>query len=223
PIYYWPFATVGLIVANLLCYVVAWEMIDAEELMALWWMLPLGYGITPVQWLTSFFMHADVMHLVGNMVFLWVFGLVVEGKLGWWKFLACYMGIGLAESLLVQIVFLGRDEVSFALGASGAIYGILLMAVIWAPRNEVQCLVFFRFVGSTFDVPIVMLAAFYLGFDILNMVLGYIGTQSVLSSGFLHAVVAMLGAGLGVALLKLQLVDCEGWDLFHAWSDTDQQ
>src|SRR5690606_35824232 len=149
PIYYWPFATVGLIVANLLCYVVAWEMIDAEELNMLWWMLPLGAGISPVQWLTSFFMHASVTHLVGNMIFLWVFGLVVEGKLGWWKFLACYLGIGLVESILVQIACLGLEEVNFALGASGAIYGLMLMSVIWAPRNEVQCFVIFRFMGST--------------------------------------------------------------------------
>ena len=51
----------------------------------------LGDGIHPLQWLTNIFLHAGFFHLVGNMIFLWTFGFVVEGKLGWLPFTALYL------------------------------------------------------------------------------------------------------------------------------------
>ncbi len=59
------------------------------------WGLTHGEGLHPVQWVTNNFLHGRIFHLVGNMIFLWGFGLVVEGKLGWWRFLLVYMGIGI--------------------------------------------------------------------------------------------------------------------------------
>jgi membrane associated rhomboid family serine protease len=219
PIYYWPFATVGLIVANVAAYVVAWQMIMADEMAAQWWVMMHGEGLTPLQWFTSMFMHGGFMHLAGNMVFLWVFGLVVEGKLGWWKFLACYLGIGVLQSAVEQVLFLGVSEPSGSYGASSAIYGIMLMAVIWAPRNEVTCLLLIRFVPGTIEIPIAFLAALYLGFDMLHVMLGYMNSGSLMGTGFLHAMGAFLGAGVGIALVKTDAVDCEGWDIFSAWDD----
>ncbi len=57
------------------------------------------------------------MHLVGNMFFLWGFGLVVEGKLGWWRFLLLYLTIGAIYSVIIQTSMLGATE-GGALGAS---------------------------------------------------------------------------------------------------------
>ena len=91
PIYHWPIVTVGLIVVNTLIFVMGLQ--NVEPLL-----LQFGHGLYPTQWLTNIFLHADILHLLGNMVWLWAFGLIVEGKLGWWKYLLVYLGIGIAQS-----------------------------------------------------------------------------------------------------------------------------
>lgn len=69
------------------------------------------------------------------MVFLWVFGLVVEGKIGWWRFLVCYLGVGVGQSLVEQILTLPLHGVNVRSGgASSAIFGIMAMAAI-GPRS----------------------------------------------------------------------------------------
>ena len=70
------------------------------------WMLSFADGMHPEQWLLSIFMHAGWMHLIGNMIFLWVFGLVVEGKLGWWRFIPCYLAIGMGQMGIEQFAML---------------------------------------------------------------------------------------------------------------------
>ena len=87
PIYHRPFATIGLIAANVLLFIASWQGQMGG------WLLQLGNGLHPVQWWTSAFYHYGVMHLLGNMVFLWTFGLIVEGKLGWWQFLPLYLAL----------------------------------------------------------------------------------------------------------------------------------
>jgi membrane associated rhomboid family serine protease len=146
PIYYRPFMTIVLIVVNIICF--GWEMqSDIEAIEP--YMLVFGDGLHPSQWITSLFMHASISHVVGNMVFLWAFGLVVEGKLGWWKFLLSYLLIGAIESMMSQVLMLWSDY-GHALGASGAIFGLLAMCLVWAPKNELHCFYWYVvFVGTT--------------------------------------------------------------------------
>lgn len=212
PVYYWPFATLGLVVANVLIFVgmASGAIPNPEE-----WLLSYGDGLHPAQWVTNFFTHGGIEHLVGNMLFLWVFGIVVEGKLGWWKFLACYFCIGVVHSLLEQIVMLGYDgDVPGALGASAAIFGVMAMATIWAPMNEIT---FFYLLGvrpGTFDVSIAVMATCY---TMLEFVYVFIfGTSA--GSSLLHLSGFAVGLPLGIVLLKTKAVDCEGWDAFHVWS-----
>src|SRR5437879_9699033 len=91
PIYHFPWATLGLIGVNtaVLGVLIA-SAPDIEWIEP--YLLTYGDGLHPVQWVTSAFIHAGIGHLVGNMIFLWAFGLVVEGKLGWWRFLLVYLG-----------------------------------------------------------------------------------------------------------------------------------
>lgn len=207
PIYYWPYTTVGLIVVNSLIFIslLAGLLPNAEG-----WLLFYGEGLTPFQWLTSMFIHGSLMHLLGNMLFLWVFGLVVEGKLGWWKFLCCYLSIGILQSAMEQTIQLILHGEGASLGASSAIYGIMAMAAIWAPKNDVSVFYWmFAFLMGTIEVPIMMLAGFYIGFDLLlTPVLGFN------SSSWLHIGGVLIGTPLGIALLRMRVVDCEGWDLF---------
>ena len=108
PIYYFPFATIGLIVVNVFCFLLT--RMGSIEAVEVWgpWSLQHGNGLHPLQWVSSNFIHMGFMHLIGNMVFLWGFGLVVEGKLGWWRFLAIYFGIGLAQCAIEQTIMLGH-------------------------------------------------------------------------------------------------------------------
>ena len=98
PIYHRPIATIGIIVVNVLAFLL-FPYQDHEE-----WTLVLGDGLHPLQWVTNIFMHAGFFQLAGNMLFLWTFGLVVEGKLGWWAFLLVYLGLGVSESAGMQLV-----------------------------------------------------------------------------------------------------------------------
>ena len=68
--------------------------------------LALGDGLHPVQWVTHNFLHIGIGHLVGNMIFLWAFGMVVEGKLGPFSYLLVYLLIGTLHGALTQTLFL---------------------------------------------------------------------------------------------------------------------
>lgn len=97
PIYRRPWGAVLLIVLNTVLFAAG----PQAEVVLVW-----GDGLHPGQWFLSTFAHASLSHLIGNMVFLWVFGLVVEGKVGLARFVAIFVGIGMAESALEQTIML---------------------------------------------------------------------------------------------------------------------
>ncbi|MGH7139280.1 MAG: rhomboid family intramembrane serine protease, partial [Pirellulales bacterium] len=144
-----------------------------------------------------------------NMVFLWAFGFVVEGKLGWRRFTAVYLGIGVVQSALEQVCMLGADG-GGSLGASAVIYGLLAMAMVWAPSNELSCVFIAGFRPITFDISILVLSMIYIGIEIVTAALDGFGW----GTSMLHLSGAALGFGLGTWLLKTDRVDCEGWDLY---------
>lgn len=203
PIYHAPWATVGVILLNVTLQIWSsatdYEYIDP---------LIIQYGTwMPHQWLTSAFLHAGWLHLIGNMVFLWVFGLVVEGKVGWWRFLALYAAIAMASGLLEQTIMLGADGGS--LGASGVIFGLLAIAMVWAPDNEIDCLLLLYGIRYI-ELPIKVFACIYLGLQFIEAAVGGFG----ISSAVLHLIGAGAGLPIGILMLRRGWVDCEGWDWF---------
>ncbi|MEQ8835286.1 MAG: rhomboid family intramembrane serine protease, partial [Lacipirellulaceae bacterium] len=213
PLYHLPFATVGLIVANVVLFLcAAFGPIYVDD----GWLLEYGTGVHPVQWFTSRFMHADLGHLLGNMFFLWVFGLIVEGKLGWLRFLCVYFAIAIGQAALEQVVMSGYSGVTpGSLGASAGIFGLMVISCIWAPVNNINVLVWFAFlIVFTFEVMVGVFAAFFVGLDITMWLIfgGYAG------SSILHLMGGFLGGILGVVMLKRNMVDCEDYDLFSYWS-----
>lgn len=96
----------------------------------------------PVRWtlLTSMFLHGSWMHLLGNMLYLWIVGDNVEEVLGPFKYFVVYIACGLMGSL-AQILGNPASDIP-NLGASGAIAGIMGAYVVWFPRNEIRVLVF---------------------------------------------------------------------------------
>ena len=154
-------------------------------------------------------MHANFMHLFTNMCFLWAFGLVVEGKVGSFKFFGLYIAMGVLYGALVQIpMFLISGE-SGALGASGVIFAIMMMALLWAPENDVECFYWFFLFTGTADIKIVKLAGSFLALQIVFLWLGGFS----MSSEMLHMTGALIGAPVGLLFLRNECVDCEDWDL----------
>ena len=212
PLYHFPWATLGLIATNtavLVGLIAAGDDLDGIEN----WLLVYGQGLHPLQWVTSAFIHAGVGHLIGNMIFLWAFGLVVEGKLGWWRFLLVYLGLGIVQNAFEQSVSVWFSE-GASCGASGIIFGIMSMCLVWAPENEMNCVGWFFIRPFTFDIRILWLAVLYIGEEVLMTW----WSGFAVTSELFHSLGAVLGFGLGVIMLKMNWVDCEGWDLFSVIS-----
>ena len=100
--------------------------------------------------ITSMFLHASLLHVGGNMLFLWIFGNNVEDHLGEIKFLMLYFASGIAGSLLQ--VYINPTSTIPTLGASGAISGVLAAYVLYFPRARVLTFIvpFFIFTLSAY-------------------------------------------------------------------------
>ncbi|MEZ6069510.1 MAG: rhomboid family intramembrane serine protease [Pirellulales bacterium] len=148
----------GLIAANIAVFIVTLAPNGLGDDLV----LHFGNGLHPTQWLTAAFMHIDIFHIVGNMMFLWPFGLVVEGKIGWWRFLLVYLGIAVTANFIFQVAMLG-STFQYALGASTAIYGLIGVSIIWAPKNELDVVYFvwvmFVLRTGTTEIAIMFFAA----------------------------------------------------------------
>jgi len=206
PIYHWPFATGGLIVFNSLVLVLQYSFSGFNE----WGVLHFG-TINPITWFTSMCMHGDVFHLLGNMIFLALLGWIVEGKIGWWRFLIVYFVAGVSTGALIQIMMIFGNGT--ALGASGAIFGLLAIAMVWAPENEVRFwyagIFFFYPVAGFFDVGMSTLAFVMIGLEFVKAAFTWFSMSSALA----HLLGAIPGFVIGYCMIKFRMVDCEGYDL----------
>lgn len=179
--------------------------------------LQYGRGLLPWQWITSNFLHADIFHLIGNMIWLWTFGLIVEGKIGWKHFLFVFFGIGISECFIEQTLMLFSYPTpwSCSLGASSIIFGLMAISMLWIPANDIQCLI----IIWPWSFPAAGLGGFYL---IYSVVLGLMfygeGVLETPGTDLLHALGGVIGVGVGMAFLKYDLVDCDNWDIFSVWA-----
>lgn len=215
PLYHYPITTVGLIITNIVCFGVMVSSGQPDS-----WVLEFSH-IDPIEWVTNMFAHAGPGHLLGNMFFLWGFGLIVEGKIGWARTLCVYMIIGIVESAIIQaIMCAGGATEGGALGASAAIMGFMAISLIWAPKNEVKLFLFFWFVlivrAFVWDVTVMMFACVYLALDLASFLI----IDQGVGSAALHLTGALVGLGVGVLFVKRDWVDCENWDLFAVMAGT---
>jgi membrane associated rhomboid family serine protease len=89
--------------------------------------------------LTSMFMHGSLLHLLGNVWFLWIFGDNIEEDLGHGRYVAYYLVCGLLASLSHVLVALGTDSAEIpSLGASGAISGVMGGYLLLHPKRRVR-------------------------------------------------------------------------------------
>jgi membrane associated rhomboid family serine protease len=156
-----PVVTVALIVANALVWF--WELkspgVDLHVIRDGFYPctidgpchVPAPFAVQPLPWyegvFTGMFMHASWEHILGNMLFLWIFGNNVEDALGKVRFVVWYLAAGIAAMAVqsaVTLAFGSAQDASIPnIGASGAIAGVLGAYFVLLPRARVLTLIFF--------------------------------------------------------------------------------
>ncbi len=117
--------------------------------------------------LSSMFLHAGWMHLIGNMLFLWVFGDNIEDSMGHWRFLLFYVICGVIAGL--AHAFAQADSVNPLVGASGAISGVLGAYLMLHPRVKILVLAFARI---PLRLPAYLIIGAWFGLQVFNIVSG---------------------------------------------------
>lgn len=176
-----PAMTVLLILLNVLVflYETSLTLPDREALIRTYGLVPrdllriwssfapdVSGGYLPL--LTAIFLHAGWLHLLGNMLFLWVFADNVEDLMGPWRFLTLYAGAGMVGNLAHAMA--NPASALPAVGASGAVAGVLGAYMISFPRARVLALVPVLFFLTTAEVPAVFFLALWF---LLQLVSGF--------------------------------------------------
>ena len=127
--------------------------------------LPPGLERIPAEatLVTSLFLHGGVAHLVGNMLYLWIFGDNIEDSMGHLRFVVFYLLCGVAASL--AHAFVEPASTMPLVGASGAISGIMGAYVVLHPRVKVLVMVMFPF---TVRLPAFVMLGGWIGVQVLN-------------------------------------------------------
>ncbi len=135
----------------------------------------LGQAFEPL--LTSIFLHGGWMHLIGNMWFLWIFGDNIEDYLGHFQYLLFYLICGIGAGVVHTIANLASTVP--AVGASGAISGVMGAYIVLFPRSRVVTLVPLLFFFFTVQLPAVVI----LGYWFLIQFLSGLGSLGVPGAG----------------------------------------
>lgn len=151
-----PSANYALIGINFLCFFAFSEQFGGAVVETFGRRYLYLHAQTPVfhQFFTYQFMHASPMHILGNMLFLWVFGNAVNSKMGNWSYLMFYLAGGVFAAWGYALT---ESGVSVLLGASGAVAAITAAYLVLFPRSRVTVLVWFFFFIHFFEWPAMIL------------------------------------------------------------------
>ncbi|MGH9974929.1 MAG: rhomboid family intramembrane serine protease [Nitrososphaeraceae archaeon] len=204
-----PYVNYGLIFVNVVVFI--WELsftsnftdpIATQELFYTYGSIPrfvLSGDVVSI--ITSMFMHGGIAHIAGNMVFLFVFGDNIEDKFGHLKFLLIYLLWGILAAYAHSLVATDNTNALIpAVGASGAISGVLGAYLVMFPRAKIFTVVFAFFI-TTIRIPAI---AFLPIWFIMQLVFGFIFPQSGGVAYFAH--IGGFVAGLGTAYVWKLLV-----------------
>lgn len=130
------------------------------------------YSQFPVQLsiFTSMFIHGDILHLLGNMLYLWIFGNNIEDSMGHFRFVIFYLLCGAAASFTHIILNINSDIPM--IGASGAIAGILGAYLMLYPRARVLVLIWLLIFIRTIWIPSVIVLGLWFILQIYSAGLG---------------------------------------------------
>jgi len=160
--------------------------------------------------LTCTFLHGGFFHLAGNMLFLFVFGRAVNSWLGTLRFLALYLLLGFIASL-GHALFSG-DNFAGLVGASGAISGVMGLALALFPKHNVRILYWLRYRAGTFEIAAFWALIFWFGWDLIQLLL--LSPEGGGGVAFMaHIMGFIAGVGAGILMLACGLAQRHGTDL----------
>ncbi|MFC3570465.1 rhomboid family intramembrane serine protease [Paracoccus sp. TOH] len=164
-----PYVTTGLIFLNLVLFLVTMPWAGGQ--VGLWDRLALyPVAIMHGEWLwglvTHMFLHAGIMHIAGNMLFLWVFGDNLEDQMGHAGFLVFYLACGLAAAA-GQIAAEPMSGIPMV-GASGAIAGVMGGYLLMFPRARVDVIAIIIVIIRRFTIPAWVLLLAWFGLQLLS-------------------------------------------------------
>jgi rhomboid family protein len=141
------------------------------------WAQRVGFPVDDYwPFLTSLFIHGGWLHLIGNMWTLWVFGVHVEDRMGPWRYLAFYLLCGIAAG--ITHTFVNAGSTIPAIGASGAIAGIMGAYLVMFPRSRVIVMIPIIIFPFIFDFPAVLFLLYWFGLQLLSGTLALTATQA---------------------------------------------
>ncbi|MDH2325824.1 rhomboid family intramembrane serine protease [Cereibacter sp. SYSU M97828] len=166
-----PYVTYALMAANIAVFLLSWFGLDEAALGWFW----VDWGLVPAAvtegqqlwgFVTSMFLHGGWMHLIGNMLFLWIFGDNLEERFGRARYLGFYLASGLAAGLL-QVASDPGSTVPMV-GASGAIAGVMGAYLLLFPRAKVDILLILIVFFKVFSIPAWIMLGLWFGLQVFN-------------------------------------------------------
>lgn len=198
---YIPFVNYIFVAGNILAYFF-WQQ-PTEEFVRHFGLVPVHLFRQPLNaqtWMsffTSMFMHGDLGHLFGNMLYLWIFGDNIEYALGHLRYILFYVLVGIGAAAL-QIISHPLSDIPM-IGASGAISGVLGAYLLKFPRNRISVLFFFIFIIRVVKIPALIVLSFWF---LLQLYSGYLSAYPGAGGGV--AWFAHIGGFIsGLILVKL--------------------
>jgi membrane associated rhomboid family serine protease len=175
--------TASLIAINVLIflYQATLNPYELNTFVTQWGIVPdqmRGLGLLTL--FTSMFLHGGWMHLLGNMLFLWVFGRNVEDLIGGPRFLAFYLLCGIGAGI-VQVVVNAYSRVP-TIGASGAIAGVMGAYLIKFPRTRIVTLIIVIFFFTTAEIPAAFILLYWFAIQFFSGV-GSLATTNYSGGG----------------------------------------
>lgn len=166
-----PYVTYALIALNIAIFTGYWPLFSDERALMMffadWAMIPAQVTQQGAYagLLTSLFLHGGIMHLAGNMLFLWIFGDNMEDRMGHLPYLGFYLASGVAAGI-AQILGAPLSGVPMV-GASGAIAGIMGGYLLLFPRARVDVLLIFIVFFRVITIPAALVLVLWFAFQVL--------------------------------------------------------
>ncbi len=170
-----PYVTVSLIVLNTLIFALTCNghLQVRESVVQRFAFTHMSFS--PLTLLTAMFLHGSPLHLIGNMLFLWIFGSAVEGRLRPLRFLAVYLFTGIVGDLLSDFVMGLVNPDVYNLGASGAIMGLAGAYLYLFPYTPIRLVWFMWFFvlprGGITEWQARWVILYFVGWDVVNGIL----------------------------------------------------
>ncbi|SHF02958.1 Membrane associated serine protease, rhomboid family [Litoreibacter ascidiaceicola] len=185
-----PYVTYALIALNVVIFASYWPLFNDEPVLGAffqtWGMQPfeVSSGAKTHTLLTSMFLHGGLMHLAGNMLFLWIFGDNLEDQMGHVGFALFYLTAGIGADV-GQLLADPSSQVP-VVGASGAIAGVMGGYLLLFPRARVDIILIFVIFFKIFPVPAWVMLGVWFALQLFNGVVN-LGGNGVGVAYWAHA------------------------------------